>query len=50
MLKLVDNIENKSYRGSKATIKMLLYKLYKEYNKMGILKGVAYINSTWYIS
>lgn len=50
MLRLVDRIENKSYIGSKYTIKRLLYRLYKEYNYYGLLKGVAFIKDTWYIS
>ena len=49
MLRLVDNIENKSYKGTKATIRMLLNTLYKQYSYEGLLKGVAFINDTWYI-
>lgn len=49
MLRLVDNIENKSYQGTTATIKKLLYILYNQYSKEEILKGVAFIKDTWYI-
>ena len=49
MLRLVDNVNNKSYKGSRVVIKRLLTQLYKEYSYLGILKGVAFINNTWYI-
>jgi hypothetical protein len=48
-LKLIDNVENKSYIGSYETIKRLLNTLYKQYKHDGILKGVAFANNTWYI-
>lgn len=48
-MKLVDNIEQKTYKGSKATITTLLYKKYKEYIKMGTLKGVLRVKDTWFL-
>jgi hypothetical protein len=49
-LKLVDRIEGKSYIGSRATIKGLLYRRYREYKYRNILKGVAFIKDTYYIA
>ena len=48
--RLVDNIEGKSYIGSRITIKNLLYNLYDIYRNEGILKGVVFIKNTYYIN
>jgi hypothetical protein len=48
-MRLVDNIENKSYKSSKIVIRMLLKNLYDTYKKEGLLTGVIKIKDTWYI-
>jgi len=48
--RLVDNIEGKSYIGSRVIIKNLLYNLYDIYRNEGILKGVVFIKNTYYIN
>lgn len=48
-MKLVDNIENKTYKGSRATIKGLLYRTYNKYKTLDLLHGVVFIKDTWYI-
>jgi len=49
MLRLVDRVENKSYKGSKKSIMTLLQLKFNEYKYYGILKGIVCINDTWYI-
>lgn len=50
MIRFVDRIEGKSYLGSKFTITDLVHRRFSQYKKLGILKGVAFANNTWYIA
>ena len=50
MLVLIDNVSNEQLKGSRATIKSLVYKRYSLYKRQGLLKGIAFVNGTYYLS
>ena len=49
MLRLIDNVSNERLQGSKNTIKAIVYKRFAQYKKQGLLKGVAFVNNTYYL-
>lgn len=49
MLRLIDNVSNERLQGSKTTIKALVYRRFAQYKKQGLLKGVVFVNNTYYL-
>lgn len=50
MLRLIDNVSNERLQGSRTTIKALVYRRFAQYKKQGLLKGVVFVNNTYYLS
>ena len=49
MLRLIDNGSNERIQGSRTTIKALVYRRFTQYKKQGLLKGIVFINNTYYL-
>ena len=49
MLRLIDNVSNERLQGSRTTIKAIVYKRFTQYKKQGLLKGIAFVNNTYYL-
>lgn len=50
MLRLIDSVSNERLQGSRTTIKTIVYKRFTQYKKQGLLKGVAFVKDTYYLS
>ena len=49
MLRLIDNVSNERLQGSRITIKALVNRRFAQYKKQGLLKGVVFVNNTYYL-